>query len=143
MTDKDAIIKCVAGFIFSIAAYLFGAMDGLMKALITFVVIDYITGIIAAAVKRKLNSAVGFKGIAKKVMIFALIAVANIVDTQVLGGSKSLFRSWTIGFYIANEGLSILENVGKFVKYPKKLRQFLEQLREKSDSEEDENGKHV
>ena len=111
-------------------------MDGLMKALITFVVIDYITGVIAAAVKHKLNSAVGYKGIAKKVMIFALIAVANIVDTQVLGGSKALFRSGTIGFYIANEGLSILENVGKFVKYPKKLRQFLEQLKEKEDNDD-------
>lgn len=129
------IIKAVSAEFFAMCGFLFGAMDGLMKALIAFVIIDYITGVISAAFQKKLNSNVGFKGIAKKIMIFALVAVAHIVDEQLLGGTTSVLRSAVVGFYIANEGLSILENVGEFIDYPKKLRQFLEQLKDKNDEE--------
>ena len=134
------LIRFVTAEFFALLGFLFGAWDGLMKALVAFVIIDYITGLIAATKRRKLNSNVGFKGIAKKAMIFTIVAVCHIIDTQVVGGDKALLRSMVIGFYIANEGLSILENVGKFVKYPKKLRSFLEQLRDKNDKEDNDHG---
>ena len=115
-----------------ICGYLFGGWDKTFQVLLVFIIVDYISGIIAAMYNKKLNSRVGFKGIAKKVLIFMMVAVAVQLD-RLLGIDNQVVRMATCFFYIANEGLSILENGGKLgVKYPKVLESTLEQLREKS-----------
>lgn len=138
MTASQAI-KAISAIACGIAGFLWGEMDGLLVALIAFICLDYITGLIVGAVRHNLNSQTSFSGLAKKALILVIVAVAHIVDSQVLGGSSSVFRSATCGLYIANEGLSILENGGKLgVPYPAKLREVLEQLRDKN--EEDDAG---
>lgn len=118
----------------SLASFLWGQLDGLLLALISFICLDYITGVIVAATRHKVNSAVSFKGLAKKMFILIFVAVAHIIDTQILGGNAAVLRSATCGLYIASEGISILENGGKLgVPYPKKLKELLEQLKDKSD----------
>lgn len=115
-----------------ICGYLFGGWDKTFQVLLVFIIVDYISGIIAAMYNKKLNSRVGFKGIAKKVLIFMMVAVAVQLD-RLMGIDNQVVRMATCFFYIANEGLSILENGGKLgVKYPKVLESTLEQLREKS-----------
>ena len=90
-------------------SYFFGEVDGLMHALLAFAILDYITGIISAGVARKLSSSIGFKGIAKKITIFIIVGVSHVIDRELLGGT-ALLRDAVIFFYLANEGLSILEN---------------------------------
>lgn len=110
-----------------------GGCDGLLFALLAFVVIDYITGIMCAIVDKKLSSAVGFKGIFKKVLIFALVGVGHILDTRVIGAG-SVLRTAVIFFYLSNEGISLLENAGHLgLPIPKKLKSILEQLHDRSD----------
>lgn len=133
------VIKSVSAILCGLAGFLWGEMDGLMVALIAFICIDYITGLIVGAVQHKLNSQVGFIGLIRKALILIVVSVAHIIDTQILGGDSSVFRSAACGLYLANEGLSILENCGKLgVPYPKKLREVLEQLREKSDEKKED-----
>lgn len=130
-------LKTLSAAACGLAGFLFGELDGLLIALISFIVLDYVTGLIVGAVQHRLNSQISFSGLAKKMLILIIIAIAHIIDTQVLGGTASVFRSSACGLYIANEGLSILENCGKLgVPYPKKLREVLEQLHDKSDKEE-------
>lgn len=113
-----------------------GGCDGLLFALVAFVVIDYITGIMCAVVDKKLSSAVGFKGIFKKVLIFALVGVGHILDTRVIGAG-SVLRTAVIFFYLSNEGISLLENAGHLgLLIPKKLKSILEQLHDRSEKEE-------
>jgi toxin secretion/phage lysis holin len=108
--------------------YLFGAWDVILKALIALVVIDYITGVMAAFVEKTLNSEIGTKGIIKKVCIFLMVAIANIVDIAT-GLDEPYLRTAVIWFFIANEGLSALENMGRLgVPLPEFLRQALEKL---------------
>ena len=117
--------------------YLLGGWDGFMYALVTFVVVDYITGLMCAILDRKLSSEVGFRGIFKKVLIFSLVAIGHIVDRSVIGDG-SVIRTAVIFFYLSNEGLSILENVVHIgLPVPKKLKDVLEQLRNKSETEEE------
>ena len=100
----------------------------MLYALIAFIVLDYISGCLVAISTKQLSSEIGFKGISKKVLIIALVGVANIVDVQIIG-EGSAFRTATIFFYIANEGISILENAGRLgLPLPKKLLQDLKQL---------------
>ena len=109
--------------------FLFGEIDGLFYALIAFVVLDYISGVIAAIVKRSLSSEIGYKGICKKIMIFLVVAVANIIDMQVIK-SGSVLRTATLFLFIANEGISMLENAGAMgLPIPGKLLDMLEQLK--------------
>lgn len=130
------IIKLLSGALGAVAGFLWGEMDGLMIALIAFIVLDYVSGVLVGASKRKLNSQTSFRGLCKKAMILLIVAVAHIVDTQILGGTASVFRSATCGLYIASEGLSILENAGKLgVPLPKKLKEMLEQLHDKSEED--------
>lgn len=89
--------------------WFFGGFDGFLYALVVFVVCDYFTGVLAAAIKHELSSEVGFKGIAKKVCIFVLVGIANIIDTQILQNGAAI-RTAVVFFYLANEGLSCLEN---------------------------------
>ena len=125
----NKIISMISAVFFAICSFLWGQLDGLFYALIAFMVLDYLTGIISAYIAKKLSSEVGFRGIAKKVFILILVAVGHIIDTHVLGGG-TVCRSAVIGFYLANEGLSILENAGKIgLPLPEKLLDVLEQLR--------------
>lgn len=113
-----------------------GGADGFLYALIAFVVIDYITGVVCAIVDKKLSSEVGFKGIFKKVLIFILVGVGNIIDVQVLG-QAGVLRTAVIFFYLSNEGVSLLENAGHLgLPIPAKLKAVLEQLHDRSEKED-------
>jgi toxin secretion/phage lysis holin len=116
----------------ALASYLFGGWSALLSVLLTFVVIDYVSGVIAAAVDGKLNSHKGWAGIAKKVSIFFIVAVAHLVDTAL--GDSHIFRDAAIFFYIANELLSIVENIGRMgVPIPEKLTNAVEVLKGKGE----------
>ena len=113
-----------------------GGADGFLYALIAFVVIDYITGVMCAIVDQKLSSAVGFKGIFKKVLIFIMVGVGNIIDVQVLG-QAGVLRTAVIFFYLSNEGVSMLENAGHLgLPIPAKLKEVLEQLHDRAEKED-------
>ena len=128
-------LSAIGGFL----GYLLGGMDGFLYALIAFVVIDYITGLMVAAIQKKVSSEVGFKGICKKMLIFILVGVANIVDKQIIGNGSAI-RTAVIFFYLSNEGISILENTALIgLPVPQKLRDVLEQLKGPEDKED--NGK--
>ena len=112
-----------------------GGMDGFLYALIAFVVIDYITGVMCAIADKNLSSGVGFKGICRKVLIFALVGIGNIIDVQVLG-SPGVLRTAVIFFYLSNEGVSILENSTHLgLPVPEKLKEVLAQLHERGDND--------
>ena len=118
--------------------WFFGGFDGFLYALIIFVVMDYFTGILAAGVRRELSSEVGFKGIAKKVCIFVLVGIANIVDTQVIMNGSAI-RTAVIFFYLSNEGLSVLENSAVIgLPIPDKLKAMLIQLADEKKLPEDD-----
>ena len=112
-----------------------GGCDGLLYALIAFAVVDYITGVMCAIADKKLSSEVGFKGICRKVLIFALVGVANVLDVNVIG-TGSILRTAIIFFYISNEGISLLENAGHLgLPIPDKLKSILEQLHDRAEKE--------
>ena len=112
--------------------YFLGGCDGLLFALLAFVVIDYITGVMCAIADKTLSSEVGFKGICRKVLIFLLVGIANILDVQVIG-TGSILRTAVIFFYISNEGVSLLENAAHLgLPVPAKMKAVLEQLHDKS-----------
>ena len=114
-----------------------GGCDGLLYALLAFVVIDYITGIMCAVVDKKLSSEVGFKGIFKKVLIFALVGMGHILDTRIIGAG-SVLRTAVIFFYLSNEGVSLLENAAYLgLPIPQKLKSVLEQLHDRSEKEDE------
>ena len=111
-----------------------GGFDGFLYALVVFVIVDYATGLMAAAVEKKLSSEVGFKGIFKKVIIFSLVAVGHIIDAHVIR-EGSVLRTAVIFFYLSNEGISILENAARTgLPIPGKLKAVLEQLREEKEN---------
>ena len=113
-----------------------GGLDGLIIALAVFMGIDYITGIMCAIVDKKLSSAIGFRGIFKKMLILMLVAVANIIDVHVVGTGSAL-RGATVCFYLSNEGLSILENaVHLGLPVPDGLREVLAQLHHRQKKEQ-------
>ena len=117
-------IAALGGYI----GYFLGGLDGFLYALIAFIVIDYLTGIMVAVLEKKLSSEVGFRGIFKKVLIFSLVAVAHIIDAELIR-TGSAIRTAVIFFYLSNEGISILENTAKIgLPIPEKLKTVLEQL---------------
>ena len=129
----DKLIQTISAVICAVCGFLWGQLDGLLYALIAFMILDYITGLIAAFVRKELSSETGFTGIAKKVFIMFLVAVGHILDVNVLGGG-AVCRSAVIGFYLANEGISILENAGNIgLPLPKKLVEVLKQLKDKEE----------
>ena len=131
-TTIQVIFAAVGGWL----GWFLGGCDGLLYALLAFVVIDYITGIMCAIVDKKLSSAVGFKGIFKKVLIFALVGIGHIIDTQVIG-TGSVLRTAVIFFYISNEGVSLIENAGHLgLPIPAKLKAVLEQLHDRAEKED-------
>lgn len=128
-------IKVIFALIGGVSGWLLGGFDSIIYALIAFVVIDYITGVMLAIQEKNISSEIGFKGISKKIMIFALVTVANIIDQQVLGSGSSL-RTMLIMFYLANEGISILENASKIgLPIPNKLKNTLQEIND-NESEE-------
>ncbi len=128
------IFTAVGGWL----GWFLGGSDGLLFALIAFVVIDYITGVMCAISDKKLSSAVGFKGICRKVLIFALVSGGHILDTRVIGAG-SVLRTAVIFFYLSNEGISLLENAAHLgLPVPKKLKDVLEQLHKRSEKEDDD-----
>ena len=113
--------------------YFLGGCDGLLYALIAFVVVDYITGVMCAIADHSLSSEVGFKGICRKVLIFLLVGIANILDMQVIG-TGSVLRTAVVFFYISNEGISLIENAGHLgLPIPQKMKDVLEQLHNRSE----------
>lgn len=125
------IVKHFFGLLGIICGAVLGSMDSLMLALIIFVCIDYITGVLDAIYLKTLSSEIGFKGIIKKVIIFVLVAVGNVIDMYVIKEGASI-RTMVIFFYLANEGISILENVVKLdIPVPDKLYEILKHLDDK------------
>ena len=125
--------RAVTAIFCTALSFVFGAMDGMFIALIALIVLDYISGVIAAIIEKKLSSAVGARGIAKKLFMLLIVAVANIVDINVIGDGNVL-RTVTTAFYIANECISLIENAGRIgVPVPKKLMDVLEQLKNNND----------
>lgn len=115
--------------------YFLGGCDGLLYALLAFVVLDYLTGVMCAVADKKLSSAVGFKGICRKVLIFAMVGVAHLLDVQIFG-ETGVLRTAIIFFYLSNEGLSLVENAAYLgLPIPEKLRRVLEQLHDRSEND--------
>ena len=113
--------------------YFLGGCDGLLVALVMFVVVDYLTGVMCAVADRKLSSEVGFRGICRKVLIFLLVGIANILDVQAIG-TGSVLRTAVIFFYISNEGVSLLENAAHLgLPIPEKMKDILEQLHDRAE----------
>ena len=128
MKDIINIIQIIVAAIGGTIGYFLGGLDGFLYALIAFVVIDYLTGIMVAILERKLSSEVGFRGIFKKVLIFSLVAVAHIIDSQLIQ-TGSAIRTAVIFFYLSNEGISIIENTAIIgLPIPEKLKTVLKQL---------------
>ena len=115
-----------------------GGCDGLLIALVVFVAIDYVTGVMCAVSDKKLSSEVGFKGICRKVLIFLLVGIANILDVQVIG-TGSVLRTADIFFYLSNEGVSLLENSAHLgLPVPEKMKDILAQLHDRAEKAESE-----
>ena len=133
-TGIQLAFTAVGGFL----GWFLGGLDGFLYALIAFTVIDYITGVMCAIVDKNLSSAVGFKGICRKVLIFTLVGIGNIVDVYVLG-EAGVLRTAVIFFYLSNEGVSLLENSAHLgLPIPEKLKDVLEQLHDRSGGDNDE-----
>lgn len=131
MDNMVDVLRIAAAGIGGIATYIWGPWDALIIALVAMVAIDYITGIIKAAMQGKLSSLVGFKGLLKKVAIFLLVAVGVMVD-KIIPATNEAVRNAVIFFYIANEGLSILENAGELgLPLPAALKKSLEKMKDK------------
>lgn len=128
-TWVQVAIAAVGGFF----GWFLGGLDGFLYALIAFVVLDYLTGLMCAVVDKKLSSEIGFRGIFKKVLIFVMVGVGHIVDTQIIGDG-SVSRTAIIFFYCSNEGVSLLENASRIgLPVPQKLKDILSQLHDKGD----------
>lgn len=122
------VFATIGGYI----GWFLGGVDGFMYALITFVIIDYLTGLMVAVLEKKLSSEVGFRGIFKKVLIFVFVGIGNIVDVHLIKKGSAI-RTAVIFFYISNEGISILENTAKIgLPIPERLKNVLEQLKEEN-----------
>lgn len=122
-------ISIVGGILGGFLCSLLGGYDSILKALIVLVVLDYITGLLKAISTKTLSSAIGFKGLIRKIIIFIIVATAVVIQ-GVVGDSIPL-RDITIVFYVCNESISLLENASEFIPLPKKLKDTLIQIRDK------------
>ena len=136
--DKaEKIIRAVCAALGTIGGFFFGELDGLFFAVVAVMAADYVTGVIAAAVLKRLSSSAGFRGIVKKLFMITLIALGHIIDAYVIGQGAALMTAVEL-FFLANESLSICENAGELgLPIPKKLREMLAQL--KNDEEDKDN----
>jgi toxin secretion/phage lysis holin len=129
LNTLQLIFTALGGYI----GWFLGGVDGFMYALITFVVIDYVTGLMVAVLERKLSSEVGFRGIFKKVLIFVMVGIGNIIDVHLIKNGSAI-RTAVIFFYVSNEGISIIENSAKVgLPIPEKLKDVLKQLNKEDD----------
>ena len=125
MKEIQFVLSTIGGFV----GWYVGGVDGFMYALLTFVIVDYLTGIMVAILEKKISSEIGFKGIFKKVLIFILVGIAHIIDFNLIKNGSAI-RTAVIFFYVANEGISIIENAAKIgLPVPDKLIAVLEQLK--------------
>lgn len=137
MHDLHTQIRFISAIIGGWLGWFLGSFDGFLYTLIALVIVDYITGVVAAGIRHELSSEVGFTGIAKKIMIFAIVGVANVLDHHILQQS-SVLRTMAIFFYVANEGMSVVENADKIgISVPQPLRKILKQLKEDNEHGED------
>jgi toxin secretion/phage lysis holin len=129
------IFKYIVAIGGSLVTYLFGGWSALIQILVAFVVVDYITGVLAAGINGKLNSNIGTKGIAKKIFIFVIVACGHLVDGAM--GTNDIVRDAAIYFYIANELISILENAGETgLPVPDILKDSIDRLKGKEKNED-------
>ncbi len=136
MKDFWNVIQVILSAIAGSLGYFIGGFDSMIYALIVFVIIDYITGVMCAIADKSVSSEIGFKGICRKVLIFLLVGVANILDVEVIGTGSAL-RTAIIFFYLSNEGISLLENAAHLgLPVPEKIKTVLEQLHDRSQKEE-------
>ena len=137
MSKIQIIIDSIAGAVGAVLGFMYGEVNGLFWALIAFMALDYITGVIVAVIEKRLSSEVGFRGLAKKFLILVFVAVGHIADTYILGGTPAAMSAVML-FYMANEGISIIENAAALgLPVPKKLTSIMEQIRNKSESEDE------
>lgn len=135
MNRIQMIIDTAAGIAGALIGFLFGKITGIFWALIACMALDYVTGVIIAIINKKLSSEIGFRGLAKKLLILVFVSLGHIADTYVLGGTAVAMTAVML-FYIANESISIIENAATLgLPIPKKLRSIMEQI--KNESEED------
>ena len=130
-TTIQVIFTGVGGWL----GYFLGGCDGLLYALVLFVVVDYITGVMCAAADHKLSSEVGFKGICRKVLIFLLVGIGHVLDAQIIG-TGSVLRTAVIFFYLSNEGVKNAGHLG--LPIPEKLKVVLEQLHDRAEKDGNE-----
>lgn len=136
MKEFWSVIQMVFTAVGGWLGYFLGGYDGLLYALVVFMVADYITGVMCAISDKKLSSAVGFKGICRKVLILMLVGIANLLDVEVIG-TGAVLRTAVIFFYLSNEGVSLLENAAHLgLPIPEKLKAVLAQLHKKAESED-------
>ena len=129
------VFSAVGGWL----GYFLGGYDGLLYALVVFMVVDYITGVMCAVSDKKLSSAVGFKGICRKVLILMLVGIANLLDVQVIG-TGAVLRTAVIFFYLSNEGVSLLENAAHLgLPILEKLKGIMAQLHDRAEGDGDDN----
>ena len=137
MSKIQIIIDSIAGAVGAVLGFMYGEVTGLFWALIAFMALDYITGVVVAIIEKRLSSEVGFRGLAKKFLILVFVAVGHIADTYILGGTPAAMSAVML-FYIANEGISIIENAAALgLPVPKKLTNIMERIKNKSESEEE------
>lgn len=130
-TSIQMVLTAVGGWL----GWFLGRCDGLLIALILFMAVDYVTGVMCAVVDKRLSSTVGFKGIFKKVLILMLVGIAHMLDAAVIG-TGSVLRTAIIFFYLSNEGVSLLENATHLgLPVPEKLKAVLQQLHDRAEKE--------
>lgn len=128
MSKIQIIIDSIAGAVGAVLGFMYGEVTGLFWALIAFMALDYITGVVVAIIEKRLSSEVGFRGLAKKFLILVFVAVGHIADTYILGGTPAAMSAVML-FYMANEGISIIENAAALgLPVPKKLTNIMEQM---------------
>lgn len=137
MTKIQFVIDSIAGAFGALIGFLYGEVTGLFWALIAFMAMDYISGVVIAVIDHKLSSEVGFKGLAKKLFILCFVAVGHILDAYVIGDS-SVAMTAVILFYIANEGISLLENATLLgLPVPARIKEILQQIKKKGEESDE------
>ena len=130
MKKMEKVFNSIVAVIATFFTYLFGGWDIALIVLVAFMVLDYATGMMWAYIQKTLNSQIGFRGLIKKCMILVVLIIAVLLDRMINSGT-AVFRTLVCYFYIANEGISLLENVSHLgLPIPDKLKNALQQLNE-------------